>query len=103
MKLSSKSKKPAGAKDEDSLNSDSEDGGGKHRLSGAVMELSKFQRSILKKDDRYTRLSGLREEATEEFHNHFEEFDEVVDASLRMYMSEAFKGVIQPKIHHHPN
>ena len=66
------------------------------------MELSKFQRTILKKDDRYTRLSGLRKEASDEFEQHFEVFEDVVETSMRMYMSEGFKGVIQPKTYHHP-
>ena len=32
---------------------------------------------------------------TEEFQQRFQEFDEVVDASVRIFMSEGFKGVIR--------
>jgi hypothetical protein len=59
------------------------------------MELSKNHRQFLKKDDRYTRLTELvKRDVSEDFDQHFEEYEEVVDASLRIYMSDTFKGVI---------
>lgn len=79
----------------DSLNSEDDDN---HHLSPKVMELSKNQRQYLKKDERYTRLTDIvKRDASKDFEQHFEEYEEVVDTSLRMYMNDAFKGVIQPR------
>jgi hypothetical protein len=64
-----------------------------------VSKLSVWQVKQLKKDVRFQRVANSLKGAVDteqEFREHFTEFDEVAEASMRMYMSDTFKGLIQP-------
>lgn len=51
--------------------------------------------SQMMKDKRFQKaIGGVKTDLTEEFLQRFQEFDEVVDASVRIYMSDGFRGVI---------
>ena len=58
--------------------------------------MNPWQVKQLKKDVRFQRVAQIKVDAEQEFREHFQEFDEVAEASMRIYMSEGFKGVIQP-------
>lgn len=48
------------------------------------------------KDPHFQRVLALNTSAQtqENFKQSFQEFDEVVEASMRIYMSDAFKGIV---------
>ena len=69
----------------------SEDG----QFSDVVADMSKWQRQMYKKDDRYLKVSkAVSRDNTEQFEGHFREYEEIVDASIRIYTSEGFRGTI---------
>ena len=69
----------------------SEDG----QFSDVVADMSKWQRQMYKKDDRYlTMTRAVSRDNTEQFEAHFREYEEIVDASIRIYTSDGFRGNI---------
>lgn len=61
--------------------------------------MSHWQRQIYKRDDRYVALSKnlIKDNNTEGgggFEEHFKEYDEIVDTSIRIYTSDGFKGTV---------
>ena len=69
----------------------SEDG----QFSDVVADMSKWQRQMYKKDDRYLKMTKVvSRDNTEQFEAHFREYEEIVDASIRIYSSDGFRGTI---------
>jgi hypothetical protein len=57
--------------------------------------MSKWQRQMYKRDDRYIKLTkNLSKDNAEHFEAHFKEYEEIVDASIHIYTSEGFRGTI---------
>ena len=59
---------------------------GDGQFSDEVAEMSKWQRQMYKRDDRYVTLTKkLSHDNTEHFEAHFKDYDEIVDTSIRIY------------------
>ena len=48
----------------------------------------------LKKDTRYQRVVAIKVDVEGDFKGHFQEFDDVAEASMKIYMNDNFKGVV---------
>lgn len=80
----------------DSLASSDHEGqeGDSNKEKGAFAGLTKWHIAQMKKDPRYKRVASTNFVVEGNFKDHFQELDDVADASIRIFMDDEFKGVV---------
>lgn len=88
-------KKKKRQEDVDSLASSREGGIEKEPLSMA----EKWNLNQLKKDNRYQKVAAINVDVEgAEMKQQFRDYDDITELSVRIYMTEAFKGLLPPNV-----